>query len=101
MPGHWADNLGVIDLVLEGETNKWKVVSSRAEARPIFDKKNDKSLVDAKASLVKTLEQAHNDTREFVNKPIGTICRRYQYLSVVSAGFLGHPDHPCGAESLR
>lgn len=84
MPGHWADNLGVIDLVLEGETNKWKVVSSRAEARPIFDKKNDKSLVDAKAMLVKTLEQAHNDTREFVNKPIGTIAEDTNtYLSLV------------------
>ena len=27
MPGHWADNLGIIDVVLEGETGSWKVVS--------------------------------------------------------------------------
>lgn len=84
MPGHWADHLGVIDLVLEGETNNWKVVSSRAEARPIFDKKNDKSVAAAKTALVKTLEQAHDDTRKFVNKPIGTIAEDTNtYLALV------------------
>lgn len=84
MPGHWADNLGIIDLELEGEGKNWKVVSGRAEARPIFDKKSDKSLVDAKASLVTTLEQAHKQTREFVNKPIGTIAEDTNtYLALV------------------
>jgi 2',3'-cyclic-nucleotide 2'-phosphodiesterase/3'-nucleotidase len=73
MPGHWADNLGIIDLVLEGETGKWKVISGHAQARPVFDKKQGKALVSASIPLVKTLEKAHENTRQFVNKPIGTL----------------------------
>lgn len=71
MPGQWGDHLGVVDLVLDGETGKWKVTSAKAEARPIFDKAAQKSVAERDAGLVQILTDDHDNTREFVGKPIG------------------------------
>ncbi|MBH1930436.1 bifunctional 2',3'-cyclic-nucleotide 2'-phosphodiesterase/3'-nucleotidase [Serratia rubidaea] len=84
MPGRWADHLGVIDLVLEGEEGKWQVTSGKAEARPIYDSKAGKSLVAAKPELVEALKNAHDSTREYVNKPIGKLAAGIDsYLALV------------------
>ena len=37
MPGMWGDHLGVVDLVLNNDSGSWKVTSSKAQARPIYD----------------------------------------------------------------
>ncbi len=56
MPGRWGDHLGVIDLVLEhtggsdtepGQGSTWKVRSSQASIRPIYDKAARRSLAAA------------------------------------------------------
>ena len=84
MPGMWGDHLGVVDLVLNNDSGAWKVVSSKAEARPIYDSVAKKSLVPEDAKLVEVLKHDHDATREFVSKPIGKSSdNMYSYLALV------------------
>ena len=84
MPGQWGSHLGVVDLVIEGNKSNWKVVSGKSEARPIFDSKNKKALVDADKNITKVLKDDHEGTREFVGKPIGKVSTDINsYLALV------------------
>ena len=84
MPGMWGDHLGVVDLVLNNDSGTWKVTSSKAEARAIYDSVAKKSLAAEDEKLVKVLEHDHNGTREFVSKPIGKSAdNMYSYLALV------------------
>jgi len=84
MPGMWGDHLGVVDLVLNNDSGAWKVVSSKAEARPIYDSVAKKALVKEDAELAKVLKHDHDATREFVSKPIGKSSdNMYSYLALV------------------
>ncbi|KFF68697.1 2', 3'-cyclic nucleotide 2'-phosphodiesterase [Pectobacterium brasiliense] len=84
MPGQWGDHLGVVDFTLNNDSGTWKVESAKAEARPIYDKAQKKSLAPEDDKLVKVLADAHKDTREFVSKPIGKSAdNMYSYLSLI------------------
>ncbi|MCG8707358.1 bifunctional 2',3'-cyclic-nucleotide 2'-phosphodiesterase/3'-nucleotidase [Brenneria sp. 4F2] len=84
MPGQWGDHLGVVDLTLNNDSGAWKVEQARAEARPIYDKTQKKSLAPEDADLVKVLSDAHRNTRDFVSKPIGLSAdNMYSYLSLI------------------
>ncbi|WMY73938.1 bifunctional 2',3'-cyclic-nucleotide 2'-phosphodiesterase/3'-nucleotidase [Buttiauxella selenatireducens] len=84
MPGMWGDHLGVVDLVLNNDSGAWKVTSSKAEARPIYDSVAKKALVPEDAKLVTVLKHDHDATREFVSKPIGKSSdNMYSYLALV------------------
>ncbi|MBA0205678.1 bifunctional 2',3'-cyclic-nucleotide 2'-phosphodiesterase/3'-nucleotidase [Pectobacterium aroidearum] len=84
MPGQWGDHLGVVDFTLNNDSGTWKVENAKAEARPIYDKAQKKSLAAEDDKLVKVLADAHKDTREFVSKPIGKSAdNMYSYLSLI------------------
>lgn len=84
MPGMWGDHLGVVDLVLNNDSGAWKVTSSKAEARPIYDSVEKKALVPEDAKLVEVMKHDHDATREFVSKPIGKSSdNMYSYLALV------------------
>ena len=84
MPGMWGDHLGVVDLVLNNDSGKWQVTSSKAEARPIYDTAAKKSLAAEDRKLVEILKTDHDATREFVSKPIGKSSDNlYSFLSLV------------------
>ena len=84
MPGMWGDHLGVVDLVLNNDSGKWQVTSSRAEARPIYDTAVKKSLAAEDSKLIEILKADHDATREFVSKPIGKSSdNMYSFLSLV------------------
>ncbi|MEH2922511.1 bifunctional 2',3'-cyclic-nucleotide 2'-phosphodiesterase/3'-nucleotidase [Samsonia erythrinae] len=84
MPGQWGDHLGVVDFTLNNDGGTWKVISAKAEARPIYDKAQKKSLAAEDDKLVKVLSDAHQNTREFVSKPIGKSAdNMYSYLSLI------------------
>jgi len=36
MPGFWGSHLGLIDLELEFENDRWRVAAAHVEARPIY-----------------------------------------------------------------
>ncbi|MEO3991961.1 bifunctional 2',3'-cyclic-nucleotide 2'-phosphodiesterase/3'-nucleotidase [Pseudocitrobacter cyperus] len=84
MPGMWGDHLGVVDLVLNNDSGKWQVASSKAQARPIYDAAAKKSLAAEDSKLVGILKADHDATREFVSKPIGKSSdNMYSFLSLV------------------
>lgn len=84
MPGRWGSHVGVMDLTLEQKDGKWSVVKGQSEARPIFDKTNQKSLADADEGIVQALEADHKGTRDFVNQPIGKADDvMYSFLALV------------------
>ncbi|PKE29141.1 2',3'-cyclic-nucleotide 2'-phosphodiesterase [Rahnella sp. AA] len=84
MPGMWGDHLGVVDMVLNNDGGNWKVETAKAEARPIYDKVQKKSLAAEDQDLVKVLAPSHDATREFVSKPIGkSNDNMYSYLALV------------------
>ena len=84
MPGRWGSHVGVIDLELKQDKGEWKVVKGEAQARPIFDQNNNKSLAQADPDMVKALTFDHKGTRDFVNQPIGKASGvMYSYLALV------------------
>lgn len=84
MPGMWGDHLGVVDLQLSNNSGKWQVTQAKAEARPIYDIANKKSLAAEDSKLVETLKADHDATRQFVSKPIGKSAdNMYSYLALV------------------
>ncbi|HPL80674.1 MAG TPA: metallophosphoesterase, partial [Burkholderiaceae bacterium] len=44
MPGAWGSHLGLVDLVLDNSSGRWKVTSGKGFLRPIFDKAARKSV---------------------------------------------------------
>ncbi len=77
MPGMWGDHLGVVDLQLSNDSGKWQVTQAKAEARPIYDIANKKSLAAEDSKLVETLKaitmpHASSSASQSVNLP--TIC---------------------------
>ncbi|CAM3914784.1 bifunctional 2',3'-cyclic-nucleotide 2'-phosphodiesterase/3'-nucleotidase [Serratia silvae] len=84
MPGQWGDHLGIVDLQLNNDGGKWKVTAAKAQARPVYDKENKRSLAVEDPALVKVLEEDHKGTREFVSEPIGkSDGNMYSYLALI------------------
>ncbi|WP_392562036.1 bifunctional 2',3'-cyclic-nucleotide 2'-phosphodiesterase/3'-nucleotidase [Orbus sturtevantii] len=84
MPGQWGSYLGVVDLVVEGDNDNWQVISSKAQARPIYDKKTKKAIVDVDQQLATIVAEDHQNTRQFVGKPIGKVSNDINsYLALV------------------
>nr|WP_077260150.1 bifunctional 2',3'-cyclic-nucleotide 2'-phosphodiesterase/3'-nucleotidase [Klebsiella oxytoca] len=87
MPGRWADHIGVVDLVLDGEAGNWKVVAGKAEARPVFDKESKKSVAAPDMAMREVLAEDHKGTLGFVSDSIGKITTNVNtYLSLVQDG---------------
>jgi len=42
MGGFWGSHMGLIDLLLESDGGKWRVVSATSEARPIYERVDNK-----------------------------------------------------------
>lgn len=81
MPGRWGSHVGIMDLQLDKQDDKWVVTPVQSEARPIFD---GKSLAAPNTEIRKALEDDHHATREFVNQPIGKANDvMYSFLSLV------------------
>ncbi|KQU88229.1 2', 3'-cyclic nucleotide 2'-phosphodiesterase [Mesorhizobium sp. Root102] len=87
MGGFWGSHMGLIDLMLERDGSKWKVVSATSEARPIFervDNKNKSTVPDDKR-IIAALAQDHQATLAYVRRPVGkTSAPLYSYFALVA-----------------
>ncbi|RUY67563.1 bifunctional 2',3'-cyclic-nucleotide 2'-phosphodiesterase/3'-nucleotidase, partial [Mesorhizobium sp. M7A.F.Ca.CA.001.05.1.1] len=87
MGGFWGSHMGLIDLMLERDGSEWKVVSATSEARPIFervDNKNKPTVPDDKR-IIAALEQDHQATLAYVRRPVGkTSAPLYSYFALVA-----------------
>ncbi|AZO30372.1 bifunctional 2',3'-cyclic-nucleotide 2'-phosphodiesterase/3'-nucleotidase [Mesorhizobium sp. M1B.F.Ca.ET.045.04.1.1] len=87
MGGFWGSHMGLIDLLLERDGSKWRVVSATSEARPIYervDNKNKAKVGDDKR-IIAALAQDHEATLAYVRRPVGkTSAPLYSYFALVA-----------------
>ena len=84
MPGQFANHIGVIDLILNNDSGKWRVINKSAQLRPIFDEKTQKPLVSNNWRLKWAMRPYEKATRKFVAQPVGNgAAPMANYLSLV------------------
>jgi 2',3'-cyclic-nucleotide 2'-phosphodiesterase / 3'-nucleotidase len=87
MAGYWGSHLGVIDLGLELNNDRWRVAEAHAEIRPIA--RRDASgaavaLVESDASVLDAAEAAHAATLRYVRTPAGRLATPLNtYLALI------------------
>lgn len=87
MAGFWGSHMGLIDLLLERDGGKWRVVSAVSEARPIFERvdNKNKAIVEDVKSVVDALKADHEATLAYVRRPVGkTSAPLYSYFALVA-----------------
>ena len=87
MGGFWGSHMGLIDLLLESDGGKWRVVSATSEARPIFERVDNKpkALVEDDPKVVAALKEDHEATLAYVRRPVGkTSAPLYSYFALVA-----------------
>ncbi|MGC4024028.1 MAG: bifunctional 2',3'-cyclic-nucleotide 2'-phosphodiesterase/3'-nucleotidase [Mesorhizobium sp.] len=87
MGGFWGSHMGLIDLLLEKDGSKWKVVSATSEARPIYERveSKNKALVGDDERIISALKEDHEATLAYVRRPVGkTSAPLYSYFALVA-----------------
>jgi 2',3'-cyclic-nucleotide 2'-phosphodiesterase/3'-nucleotidase len=85
MGGFWGSHMGLVDLLLEKDGNSWKIVDFTTEARPIFNRTEDRKIVPTVESDEEVLASAkaeHEATLAYVRTPVGkTSAPLYSYIT--------------------
>ncbi|MEQ1953624.1 bifunctional 2',3'-cyclic-nucleotide 2'-phosphodiesterase/3'-nucleotidase [Mesorhizobium sp. CN2-181] len=87
MGGFWGSHMGLIDLLLERDGSKWRVVSATSEARPIYERvdNKNKATVGDDQRIVDALKEDHEATLAYVRRPVGkTSAPLYSYFALVA-----------------
>ncbi|MFV0301027.1 MAG: bifunctional 2',3'-cyclic-nucleotide 2'-phosphodiesterase/3'-nucleotidase [Paracoccus sp. (in: a-proteobacteria)] len=88
MAGFWGSHMGLIDLLLEREGEGWKIAGHTVETRPIYERKEDRSivpLVESVAAIEKSVASEHQETLNYVRRPVGkTSAPLYSYFALVA-----------------
>jgi 2',3'-cyclic-nucleotide 2'-phosphodiesterase/3'-nucleotidase len=73
MPGFWGSHLGVIDLALARDGERWRIANFTTEARPIYRREGSRnvSLIGRDARIDESVEPEHDDAKKWVSEPIG------------------------------
>ncbi|MEI2807484.1 MAG: bifunctional 2',3'-cyclic-nucleotide 2'-phosphodiesterase/3'-nucleotidase [Albidovulum sp.] len=86
--GFWGSHMGLIDLLLERDGNRWKVVSSTSEARPISSANDNRSisaLVEDVPAVLASVQKEHDETLAYVRRAVGkTSAPLYSYFALVA-----------------
>ncbi|WP_413875568.1 bifunctional 2',3'-cyclic-nucleotide 2'-phosphodiesterase/3'-nucleotidase [Albidovulum sp.] len=88
MAGFWGSHMGLIDLLLERDGDRWRVVSSTSEARPISARGEDRSvtaLVDSVPAVLASVQKEHDETLAYVRRAVGrTSAPLHSYFALVA-----------------
>ena len=88
MAGFWGSHMGLVDLLLERQGDRWTVVSHTSEARPIYERDADRNvtaLVESVATVQESVATEHQATLEYVRRPVGrTSAPLYSYFALVA-----------------
>lgn len=77
-PLNYAKELGIIDLKLEKDGDKWKVADGKSEVRTAKGVENDKDLVEF-------LKPYHEKILNYINSPVGQIAKNINsYFALVA-----------------
>lgn len=87
MGGFWGSHLGLIDLLIEQDGGKWKVVDFTTEARGIYHREEKKVIPDVgdKPEVLASVKEEHEATLAYVRRPVGkTSAPLYSYFALVA-----------------
>jgi 2',3'-cyclic-nucleotide 2'-phosphodiesterase/3'-nucleotidase len=87
MGGFWGSHMGLIDLLLERDGSKWRIVSATSEARPIFERvdNKNKATVGDDQRIADALKEDHEATLKYVRTPVGkTSAPLHSYFALVA-----------------
>ncbi|MCA0996288.1 bifunctional 2',3'-cyclic-nucleotide 2'-phosphodiesterase/3'-nucleotidase [Alloyangia pacifica] len=88
MGGFWGSHMGLIDLLLERDGNAWKVISTTSEARPIYERGEDRkvtALVGDDEEVLDSIRPEHEATLDYVRRAVGeTSAPLYSYFALVA-----------------
>lgn len=88
MAGFWGSHMGLIDLLLEQDTDgKWTIASHTSEARPIFERVDGKvkALVENESEVAAAAQTDHEETLQYVRRAVGkTAAPLYSYFALVA-----------------
>ncbi|MFN6952221.1 MAG: bifunctional 2',3'-cyclic-nucleotide 2'-phosphodiesterase/3'-nucleotidase [Albidovulum sp.] len=88
MGGFWGSHMGLIDLLLERDGNRWRVVASTSEARPISQRNEDRSvtaLVEDVPGVLASVRKEHDETLAYVRRAVGkTSAPLHSYFALVA-----------------
>ncbi|AUH32690.1 bifunctional 2',3'-cyclic-nucleotide 2'-phosphodiesterase/3'-nucleotidase [Paracoccus tegillarcae] len=88
MAGFWGSHMGLIDLMLQREGDGWAVASHTVEARPIFERDEDRNvvpLVESVAEVEDSVAAEHQQTLDYIRQPVGmTSAPLYSYFALVA-----------------
>ncbi len=88
MAGFWGSHMGLVDLLMQRQGDRWVVASHQVEARPIYAR-DDEGTVSPLVESVAAIEQAtatqHQETLDYVRRAVGqTSAPLYSYFAMVA-----------------
>ncbi|WP_432254347.1 bifunctional 2',3'-cyclic-nucleotide 2'-phosphodiesterase/3'-nucleotidase [Limimaricola sp. AA108-03] len=88
MAGFWGSHMGLVDLMLERDGEGWRVAGSEVEARPIYERGEDRSitpLVESFEPVLESVAQEHQETLDYVRRAVGkTDAPLHSYFALVA-----------------
>ena len=88
MAGFWGSHMGLVDLLIERDGNGWRIVSHTSEARPIYQRNEDRSitaLVEDHQPVLDATMQDHEETLAYVRRAVGkTDAALHSYFALVA-----------------
>ncbi|MFP7571502.1 bifunctional 2',3'-cyclic-nucleotide 2'-phosphodiesterase/3'-nucleotidase [Marivita sp. S2033] len=88
MGGFWGSHMGLVDLMLERDGNGWRVLSHQSEARPIYERGEDRSvtpLVEDYQPVLDATMAEHEETLAYVRRAVGnTDAPLHSYFALVA-----------------
>ncbi|MFN3623782.1 MAG: bifunctional 2',3'-cyclic-nucleotide 2'-phosphodiesterase/3'-nucleotidase [Hyphomicrobium sp.] len=75
MPGFWGSHLGIIDLTLKRENDRWTIEEADVRVQPIYRRDGAKvePLAEADAAVAARVADVHQRTLQWVEQPVGAI----------------------------
>ncbi|MGY3436349.1 MULTISPECIES: bifunctional 2',3'-cyclic-nucleotide 2'-phosphodiesterase/3'-nucleotidase [unclassified Marinovum] len=88
MGGFWGSHMGLIDLMIERDGAGWRVLSHTSEARPIYERGEDRKitpLVDSVPVVLEAAQAEHDETLAYVRRAVGkTDAPLHSYFALVA-----------------
>ncbi|WP_378947977.1 bifunctional 2',3'-cyclic-nucleotide 2'-phosphodiesterase/3'-nucleotidase [Paracoccus sp. R86501] len=88
MGGFWGSHMGLIDLLMERQGDRWVIASHQSEARPIYERDEDRNvtpLVESVAAVQDATKAEHEETLDYIRRPVGqTSAPLYSYFAMVA-----------------
>lgn len=88
MAGFWGSHMGLVDLLLERQGDGWTIIDHGVEARPIFERDEDRNvvaLVDSVAAVETSVAAEHRATLDYVRRPVGkTSAPLFSFFALVA-----------------